>query len=380
MPKGRNLLLSAGLLLLAIAAAYFGWLRSGRSYEHFEMTSERSVFIKAGTYTKGNVVGIQPYMVPADYRTVDALFAKLNRYLSIAKKNGSFTPATVVVFPEYIGTWLVAINEKAFIYEAATSRDAMKTVIMCRPLSFVSHYLRSDADDKATAAVFALKAEEMAAAYQNVFGRLAREHSATVVAGSIVLPSPEVKGGQLTVGNGPLYNVIAVFDEQGQLMEPLVVKSFLVEEEKAFTGVTEQASFPSFATPAGQLGALVCADSWYNEGYQSLSEQGVDLLVVPSYLVGDDIWNKPWKGYNSGTPPANVSPGDIGNLTEGQAWQKYGLPGRAPAFGLQTGINVFLRGQLWDLGTNGYPIILSEGTADVIEIPADGAAIVNLRF
>lgn len=365
---------------MAIAVAYFVWLRSGRSYAHYEMTSERSVFIKAGTYTKGNVVGIQPYMVPADYRTADALYAKLSRYLSIAKKNGSFTPATVVVFPEYIGTWLVAVNEKATVYEAATSRDAMKTVVMSHPLSFASHYLRSKADDKTTAAVFALKAEQMATAYQDVFGRLALEYGATVVAGSIVLPSPAVKGGQLTVGNGPMYNVTAVFDEQGQLMEPLVVKSFLVEEEKAFTRVANQASFPSFSTPAGRLAALVCADSWYDEGYQSLSEQGVDLVVVPSCLAGDDIWNKPWKGYNGGTPPANVSPDDIGNLTEGQAWQKYGLPGRAPAFGFQTGINVFLRGQLWDLGTNGHPITLSEGTAEVIEIPADGAAIVNLRF
>lgn len=380
MPKGRNLLFSAGLLLLAIAMAYFVWLGLGRSYEHFEMTSERSVFIKAGTYTKGNVVGIQPYVVPADYRTADALYAKLNRYLSIARKNGSFTPATVVVFPEYIGTWLVAVNEKTSVYEAATSSNAMKTVIMCHPLSFANQYLRSDADDKATAAVFALKAEEMAAVYQGVFGRLAREYNATVVAGSIVLPSPEVKGGQLMVGHGPLFNASAVFDMQGQLMEPLIMKRFLVEEEKAFTGVAEQASFPSFVTPAGRLAALVCADSWYEEGYQSLSKQGVDLVMVPSYLVGDDIWNKPWKGYNGGTPPANVSLDDIRSLTEGQAWQKYGLSGRAPASGFQTGINIFLRGRLWDLGTDGHPIILSEGKAEVIEIPADGAAIVNLRF
>ncbi|MEQ8808299.1 MAG: hypothetical protein RIE59_04460 [Imperialibacter sp.] len=69
MIKGRNLLVSAVLVFLVLSGAYYWWIQSGRSYAEFEMTSERSVFIKAGTYTMGNIVGIQPYMVPADYRS-----------------------------------------------------------------------------------------------------------------------------------------------------------------------------------------------------------------------------------------------------------------------------------------------------------------------
>ncbi|MEQ8416663.1 MAG: nitrilase-related carbon-nitrogen hydrolase [Imperialibacter sp.] len=380
MIKGRNLLLSAGLVFLVLCGCYYWWVQSDRSYADFEMTSERSVFVKAGTYTKGNIVGIQPYMVPADYRSADALYAKLNRYLSIAKKNGCFTAATVVVFPEYIGTWLVAINEKASVYTAETTEDALSTAAFSHPISFLANYFASDAKGRATAALFSLKAVEMAEAYQHVFSRLAAEYRATVVAGSIVLPSPSVEAGVLQVGNGPLFNVSATFDATGMLAGPLTVKNFLTSEEKAFTVAGNSGQLPIVGTPAGNVATLICADSWYDDVYRVIADMNVDFVVVPSYLAGENVWKQPWKGYNGAQPPANVSPDDIGTLTEGQAWQKYGMLGRAPEFGIQTGLNIFLRGQLWDLGTDGNPLVLSEGKPEMIEIPADGAAIVNLQF
>ncbi|MEQ9101210.1 MAG: nitrilase-related carbon-nitrogen hydrolase [Imperialibacter sp.] len=380
MIKGRNLLVSAVLVFLVLCGAYYWWIQSGRSYAEFEMTSERSVFIKAGTYTMGNIVGIQPYMVPADYRSADALYAKLNRYLSIAKKNGCFTSATVVVFPEYIGTWLVAINEKASVYTAETTEDALSTAAFSHPISFLANYFASDAKGRATEALFSLKAVEMAEAYQRVFSRLAAEYRATVVAGSIILPSPSIEAGVLQAGNGPLFNVSATFDATGMLAGPLTVKNFLTSEEKAFTVAGNSGQLPIVGTPAGNVATLICADSWYGDVYRVIADMNVDFVVVPSYLAGEKVWNQPWKGYNGAQPPANVSPDDIGTLTEGQAWQKYGMLGRAPEFGIQTGLNIFLRGQLWDLSTDGNPLVLSEGKPEMIEIPADGAAIVNLQF
>ncbi|MEQ8808300.1 MAG: nitrilase-related carbon-nitrogen hydrolase [Imperialibacter sp.] len=304
----------------------------------------------------------------------------MNRYLSIAKKNGCFTSATVVVFPEYIGTWLVAINEKASVYTAETTEDALSTAAFSHPISFLANYFASDAKGRATAALFSLKAVEMAEAYQHVFSRLAAEYRATVVAGSIVLPSPSVEAGVLQVGNGPLFNVSATFDATGMLAGPLTVKNFLTSEEKAFTVAGNSGQLPIVGTPAGNVATLICADSWYGDVYRVIADMNVDFVVVPSYLAGENVWNQPWKGYNGAQPPANVSPDDIGTLTEGQAWQKYGMLGRAPEFGIQTGLNIFLRGQLWDLGTDGNPLVLSEGKPEMIEIPVDGAAIVNLQF
>lgn len=374
---------SVGMAIVVITllvAINYAWIRSGRSYDKFEMTSERSVFVRAGNYKSGNIVGIQPYMVPADYRNADALYRKLNRYLSIAKKNGSFTPATIVLFPEHIGTWLVAANEKASVYDESSSTAALRTIAMCHPLGFAFNYVSSSAADRSAAALFLTKGDEMAAAYQDIFGRLAKEYGATVVAGSIVLPSPRAEGGALKVGDGPLYNVSATFSPEGKLLTPLTVKRFPVDEEKTFLAAGSSADIPVFATPAGNLATLICADSWYEEGYEALKSKSVDVLAIPSYLAGNNLWNKPWQGYNGGVPPANVAAGDIGSLTEGEAWQKYGLPGRSPLYGFKTGINIFLRGQLWDLGTNGHPLILSDGEPEMITIPADGAAIVNLQF
>ncbi len=383
MAKFRNLYFRGGavaLLLSLVAFIYYLWIRADRSYAGFEMTSERSVFVTAGTYTKGNIVGIQPYMVPADYRSADALYEKLNRYLKIARSNRALTSATIVVFPEYIGTWLVAMEEKASVYTAATTGDALARVALSHPLSFASNFLRASADDKTKAALFSMKAEAMAGAYQQVFGRLAEEFNATVVAGSILLPSPFIAEGVLKTGNGPLYNISAVFSPQGTLLEPLVVKNYPTREELPFCSAGAPADLPVFSSPAGKFGVLICADSWYNTGYRTLKEQDAEILVVPSYLAGHEVWNQPWLGYNGSEPPADVAKTDTSTLTERQAWQKYAMASRGPASGFKTGVNIFLRGQLWDLGTNGNPFLIVDGTAEEIVIPAEGAAIVNVLF
>lgn len=383
MRKVRKLYRWAAVIVFALllpAGSYSWWLKSNRSYAGFEMTSERAVFVRAGEYTKGSITGIQPYMVPADYRTADALYKKLSRYLTIAKKNGSFTPATVVVFPEHTGTWLVALHEKASVYSADTSEDALQTVAASHPASFLYYYLKSSAGDKAAEAVFKLKAKQMALAYQEVFGRLAREYQATVVAGSIVLPAPNLMNGQLLPSEGPLYNVSAVFAPDGTIQAPLVLKSHPTREEQEFCVAGPEADLPVFETAAGRLGVLICADSWYPRGYNILRNKGAEVLAVPSYLPGNEIWSSPWAGYNGSSTPEDVLSTDTGSLTEGQAWQKYALAGRAPVAGFRTGINVFLRGELWELGAKGHPTIVSGGTAELIEVPAEGAAIINLRF
>jgi hypothetical protein len=71
-----------------------------------------------------------------------------------------------------------------------------------------------------------------------------------------------------------------------------------------------------------------------------------------------------------------VDPEDIGRLTEGQAWLKYGLAGRLDDTGASYGMNVFLQGCLWDLGSDGHTIVIKSG--ELTEgAPSAGAAIVN---
>jgi hypothetical protein len=66
----------------------------------------------------------------------------------------------------------------------------------------------------------------------------------------------------------------------------------------------------------------------------------------------------------------------VGQLCESEAWRKYALSGRLAASGARCGINVFLRGSLWDLGSCGRSLAVRED--EVMEVETDGAALINL--
>jgi len=43
--------------------------------------------------------------------------------------------------------------------------------------------------------------------------------------------------------------------------------------------------FPVFATPVGRIGAMICYDGWFPEGYRLLALQGADLICIPTNWV-----------------------------------------------------------------------------------------------
>jgi hypothetical protein len=136
---------------------------------------------------------------------------------------------------------------------------------------------------------------------------------------------------------------------------------------------------PAFDTPAGKLGVLICADAWYPDAYARMRAHGVELIAVPSDAGDRAAWTAPWRGYDGAPTPPDVDARDVGRLTLAQAWHTYALAGRLAASGARCGINVFLRGELWDLGVLGGRAKLvaqrGEWTSDG---QADGAAILNL--
>ena len=63
--------------------------------------------------------------------------------------------------------------------------------------------------------------------------------------------------------------------------------------------------------------------------------------------------------------------------TEGEAWRKYALAGRLAQSGARHGLNVFLRGSLWDMkADSGTAIAVREG--EVREAGRAGGALLNL--
>lgn len=375
----------AALLILYCGGSLIwrGWLNTGPyrvNSSANQPTISRVDRINADA-GRGNLLGIQPWMTPDDYRDGLRFRKKLHAYLQTAKDSGLIVPQkTIVVLPEYLGTWLVASDESNRVYTSKTVQDALTTMVMASPIAFWSAY-RSTPDgvtDRTKYAVFAMKARPMAETYQLTFERLAAEFAVTIVAGSILLPDPSVRGGKLTVGSGPLYNVSAVFHPDGRLDPQLVRKVYPITDELPFVCPTHPADVPVFTTPVGKLGVLVCADSWNATVYKTLRQKGATLLAVPSFSAGDGIWKTTWRGYSGQKTPPDAR-ADVGHITEGQAWLAHAMVGRAtPEAGITKGVNVFLRGKLWDLGTDGTTLLLNNEPGPKTTQRVDGAALTCL--
>ncbi|SDK70223.1 carbon-nitrogen hydrolase family protein [Microbulbifer yueqingensis] len=322
-----------------------------------------------------NLVSVQPWLQPLDYASGERLYRKLETYLARAEAEGWLGPRTLVVLPEHIGTWLVASGEGFLTYRASSTSGAMLWAALGNLPAFSSglyrEVARGETSDPLAAALFRLKARSMANEYQRVFSRLAQRFGVTLVAGSILLPDPQLAGGSIHAGTGPLYNSSFVFYADGRIAGP-VRKVYPIASELPFTRPARQ-PLPVFETPLGKLGVLICADSWYPDTWAQLA--GADLVVVPSFATPTGIWTRPWQGYNGAAAPRDVDPGDVGRISEGEAWRKYALGGRGGQ--VRAGINTFLRGELWDLGDDGRTTAVIEGKL-LQGVRRDGAVISSL--
>lgn len=325
----------------------------------------------------GNLVGIQPVMETQDYRTVTAFEGKLRGYLEKARSFGWLSERSVVVFPEHIGTWLVVLGEPAALFRLRSVQTAMLLLILRHPVAFVRALASVRGRDGVRDAVLRMRAGVTAGAYQRVFSRLARDYGVAIAAGSVVLPLAMVVKGRLQPTTGPLFNTGVVFYADGRIDGQLVFKVFPIEQEKGFICPGRLDDLPLFRTPIGRLGVLICADSWYPQCYAALASRSPEAVVVPSFLLPAGTWSRPWPGYDGAPAPSDVDPGDAGRLTEHEAWRKYALAGRLASCGARAGLNVFLRGRLWDMEGDGCSLAVWDG--HVVESAAlSGAALVNV--
>lgn len=365
------------VILIAVIGVYFLWSALGRT----AVAAAPALYLDdTGSYGvdtgSGNLVAVQTYMEPADYASAEAFQAKLDGYMAEADAQGWLQPDTIVVFPEWIGTWLVLVNEKEELYEAETLEEAMQFMVLSNLPAFVESYTAAQGKDKIRDGLFRMKSDTMARIYQDTFSNLAEEYGVTIVAGSVDLPDPRVENGELVLGSGELQNVTPVFHPDGTIYPNIVRKMFITSDEAAFASAGGFDQQLTYDTPAGDLGVLICADSWYLEPYETLADQGPEIIVVPNNYISDIGWDQKWKGYDPGPVPADADPADIGRLTEGEARLKWTLDGRMQNTGATTGMHVFFRGNIWDLTSHGHTIIFTED--GIIEADPDArGAVVN---
>ncbi|WP_460135367.1 carbon-nitrogen hydrolase family protein [Pseudomonas sp. S1_E04] len=364
------------LALVAAIASYLVWTQE-RPVAHYLSDLRITLAVNEGQPAdRGNLLGIQPELFPADYQSLERLHLKLAAYLQKARDQGLINAKTIVVLPEHIGTWLMLKGEKNEVYQALNVKDAMNWLSLSNPVLFLRGWISATGENRMDDAYLRMKAPDMARDYQVLFGGLAKEFGVTLVAGSIALPNPSVSQGQLQVGHGALYNVSVVFAADGLTIGEPQRQLYPIYDERGFIQPGDENLVNVLDTPAGRLGVLVGSDSWYPDNYRKLNEKGAQLIAVPAFVLGRDTWDRPWPGFKSALTPPEVSlkPEE---LSEGEAWRRLTLISQPPISLATAGMSVFLRGQFWDLGTAGQSFVSHAGQISA-DREAHGARLLNI--
>ncbi len=369
----RKLMASALALVMIAAVCGYGFWTQQRPEGHYLSDLRIELALNHGVPGEhGNLLGVEPLLYPSDYQNLQRLHRKLSAYLQQARMQGLVGPRTVVVLPEHIGTWLWARGEKNQLYQVTQSREALQWLELSNPLRYGLAMLRANADDWRTDAHLRMKAEQMAADYQQLFGGLAKEFGVTLVAGSIVLPAPYVKQGVLHAGSGPLYNSSVVFAGDGSLLGQPQRQQYPDSEMRRYIHDGRQHPLQVLQTPAGRLGVLIGSDSWYPENHQQLEQQSVQLIANPVFLSGKGSWQAPWRGNRHQQAAAELAL-QRGEVSEQTAWQRLT---QAAGAGVSS-MSVFMRGQFWEQAGDGQGFAHQSGEL-LAGNPSHGARLLNL--
>lgn len=167
----------------------------------------------------GNLLLLRPQLYPLDYQTPEHLRLVLSAALDQAAQAQLLSPATLLVLPEHIGTWLLGSHEKVEFYRARSRQEVRNWLLLGNPLLAVRVMLKHLDAERLDEALLRMKAERMAEDYQQLFSELAQTYQISILAGSILLPEPQVIDGQLRIGQGPLENISLVFSPNGLIQQ-----------------------------------------------------------------------------------------------------------------------------------------------------------------
>lgn len=274
----RPLLLA--VLALAALVIYLDWTGDRRSGPLLSDLRTRPIESQGQPSDAGNLLGIEVHLQPADYQSRERLRLKFATYLNQARETGLLGPRTIVVLPEHVGTGLFALGEKPEVQQARTLRDAMQWMALSNPWSYLRALFNNQGEDRRTAAVLQIKARQMAEDYQLIFSDLARTYGVTLVAGSIVLPEPYLKGGRLQAGSGPLRQISLAFSPEGTILPPLHYKTALSRYESRYSEAPDNVIDMLLQTSAGRLAVRLGCDA-----YTLPLPPQAELLVIPGAIA-----------------------------------------------------------------------------------------------
>ncbi|RXK58545.1 hypothetical protein ESA94_18100 [Lacibacter luteus] len=266
----KKIFIRITILLAVLLAGYFIWSLTGRATEKESGWSKNPEFKARFAYveygadsSKGNLIGIQPYLTAVNYSTAYNLETSLRFYFEQLKREGKLNSKSVVVLPEHIGTWLVLANEKESVYKASSVEEAFKHIKTASLFSYLNGWFKSPVQDKNSYAVFHLKASKMATQYKQLFAALAKEYKCRIAAGSLLLPDAVVDASnsiQPKPGTA-LYNTFFVFDTSGAIVQPVTKQPLNNSDIRSFTA-TGNLLFVAAAKQTVSFGEVKAADRY----------------------------------------------------------------------------------------------------------------------
>ncbi len=301
----------------------------------------------------GNLLAIQAYADSTDYASAWTLSAKLENYLEVAHKRRWLNKKTIVVLPDHWATWMLASDEAPEVYQARTQEDALKLLHNAHFFDVALRWVFADGD-RVLSSLYGIKGQDVARQYQKMMMKVAQEYKVTLVGGTLVLPDPQVKDGDIVVNpDGPLRRCAFVFGPDGFLLGPPTCKAFLREAERETLESRGTGDLQVYQTRAGPLGVLIGDDAWQPASYTALKEKGAKLVVALHHLPVRSSWGEPWTGYAVIPAPDDVATDDVQGIPLRAAMTKYALPGRLSSSGAEAGVTTYLRGSLWDQRLDG---------------------------
>ena len=366
--RARHLVLA----LATLSSAYLSWSVLGRTAPPTE-TPLRLVLVDGPLDGAADLVAVQPWLEPADYKSADALAVKLQQMLDVAVESGLLSERALVVLPAYIGTPLFFVGEKREVFTREHFWDAVDLVAWSNIPLLLRSLAVTQGDDRIRAATIAMKGAAMARDYEAVMARLASRYGVTLVAGSILLPAPEVRDGHITAGYGPVAQASFVFGPDGHVlgMARAVSRSQLDRDIVVACAIDEVRAID---TPLGRVGVLIGDDALHPDVADALRRQGVTIVAVPAFVHPDGALLEPWA-------PVDARLWDLHGETPtvAEAWQRLGPTRRTREIGARATIVSTLRGNLWDLGDDGASLVDVEGA--VVRGPnVEGGVILGAAF
>ena len=309
-------------IIFSIASFYYAWSEGDRRLsqsEYSKLTASQNPIVARSIgydHGGGNIVAIQAFMHILDYSSEERFFEKIESYLKEAKARGILKEKTIVVFPEHIGTALVLLGEKKEVYAANTVNSAFSKIAYG---DLIGYAMNSFVNPKNASGeiIFKMKSESMRMVYVETFKKLSSSYKVMILAGSILLPEPEVNeaSSDIILNKGNLINASFLFLPDGKINSKFGVKHNLgsIERQIAVRRNKENAFLVH-----NNIGFVLSNDSLYNSVYgEKLKDK--DVIIVPSAIFEKDeiAWNSEDIFGNKEAPEKG--------LTQSELWRKYNV-------------------------------------------------------